>query len=516
MNGAESLVRTLVASDVDVCFTNPGTSEMHFVAALDRVDGMRCVLGLFEGVVTGAADGYARMAEKPAATLLHLGPGLGNGIANLHNAKKASSPIVNVVGEHATYHIQHDAPLTSDIEGVARPMSHWIKTSTSPAEVAKDGADAITAARTGQGKIATLILPGDTAWDEGGEPTVAAAPPKRSTVAEEDLRSVADLLTNGKKTVLFMTASALMEQGLWDAGRIAAKTGCEIFAQTSNGRLQRGAGRVPINKLPYPVDQALAALKDCEQLILVGAKHPVAFFAYPNKPNVLTPEGCTVVRLTEVDDDHLDALARLADLVNAPMDPAHVQATAIPDAATGTLDVMKLANCLGRNMPENAIICNEAVTAGRGFHPATLGTPQHDWLDLTGGAIGDGIPMAVGAAIACPDRPVICLEGDGSGMYTLQGLWTMARENLNVTIVIFANRSYAILRHELTNVGAANPGRKAIDMLTLDRPVLDWVDMARGMGVEAAKAETAEELDRLLAHGVSTPGPFLIEAIYQP
>jgi len=516
MNGAESLVRTLVASDVDVCFTNPGTSEMHFVAALDRVDGMRCVLGLFEGVVTGAADGYARMADKPAATLLHLGPGLGNGLANLHNAKKAYTPMVNVVGEHATYHIQHDAPLTSDIEGVARPMSHWVKTSTSVTDVARDGAEAITVARTGQGKIATLILPGDTAWNEGGEPTVAAAPPAREKASDEALRAAADALTGGRRTVIFMTATALRAEGLALAGRIAAKTGCEVYAQTSNGRMQRGAGRVSIGKLPYPVDMALETLKDVEHMILIGAKPPVAFFAYPNKPNVLTPEGCDVQRLTRPDDDHLDALARLADLVNAPKEPKAIQTPHRPDAATGVLDVNKLAVCLGRNIPENAIICNEAVTAGRGFHAATLGCPPHDWLDLTGGAIGDGIPMAVGAAIACPDRPVLCLEGDGSGMYTVQGLWTMARENLNVTVLVFANRSYAILRHELANVGAENPGRKAIDMLTLDRPALDWVEMANGMGVEAAKAETAEELDALLARGLSTPGPFLIEAVYRP
>ncbi|MCR9256027.1 MAG: acetolactate synthase large subunit [Alphaproteobacteria bacterium] len=516
MNGAESLVRTLVASDVDVCFTNPGTSEMHFVAALDRVDGMRCVLGLFEGVVTGAADGYARMADKPAATLLHLGPGLGNGIANLHNAKKAYSPMVNIVGEHATYHIEHDAPLTSDIEGVARPMSDWIKTSTSAADVARDGAEAITIARTGQGKIATLILPGDTAWNEGGEPTVAAPPPAREKVSEESLRAAADALTGGKQTVLFLTASALREDALHLAGRIAEKTGCRLLCQTSNGRLQRGAGRVSISKLPYPVDMALGALKDVDNLILVGAKPPVAFFAYPNKPNVLTPEGCNVLRVSWPDDDHLDALARLADLVNATGSTPLLQAAHRPEPAKGVLDVDKLAACIGANIPENGIVVNEAVTAGRGFHAATLGCPPHDWLDLTGGAIGDGIPMSVGAAIACPDRPVLCLEGDGSGMYTLQGLWTMARENLNVTVVIFANRSYAILRHELTNVGAENPGRKAIDMLTLDRPTLDWVDMARGMGVDAAKATTGEELDALLKRGLSTPGPFLIEAIYTP
>ena len=174
MNGAESLVRTLVAGGVDVCFSNPGTSEMHFVAALDRVEGMRCVLGLFEGVVTGAADGYFRMKGTPASTLLHLGPGLANGLANLHNAKKANSGIVNIVGQHATHHIGYNAPLTSDIEGLARPMSAWVRTSPDAKSVSADGAAAIAAARSAPPQIATLILPADTAWNEADG--IAAGP----------------------------------------------------------------------------------------------------------------------------------------------------------------------------------------------------------------------------------------------------------------------------------------------------------------------------------------------------
>src|SRR5258708_912 len=368
MNGAESLARTLVAGGVNVCFTNPGTSEMHFVAALDKVDGIRCVLGLFEGVGTGAADGYWRMADKPAATLLHLGPGLGNGLANLHNARKASSGIVNIVGEHATYHIKHDAPLTSDIEGIARPVSAWVRTSPSARTVAADGAAAIAAARTAPGQIATLILPADTAWNE--------------------------------------------------------------------------ADRVPIERLPYPVDQALAVLKDIRHLILVGAKAPVAFFAYPDKPSVLTPDGCQIHQLSSMAEDSIGALEALADAVGAKKNGEVVQQPGRPALPTGALTPDTLPGALGALLPEGAIVSDESVTSGRGFFKATAGAPPHDWMNNMGGSIGLGRPLATGAPLACPDPKVVCLEGDGSGMDTLQALWTQAREGLDLTTVALANRTY--------------------------------------------------------------------------
>ncbi|MGE0718762.1 MAG: acetolactate synthase large subunit [Alphaproteobacteria bacterium] len=514
MNGAESLVRTLVGGGVDVCFTNPGTSEMHFVAALDRVDGMRCVLGLFEGVVTGAADGYARMADKPAATLLHLGPGLGNGIANLHNARRAFTPIVNIVGEHATYHVQYDAPLTSDIEGIARPVSHWVKTSPSAEHIAADGAAAIRAARTAPGQIATLILPADTAWNEGTGPATVEPPPARVRVAEHDVREAAGMLRkDGAGTLVMITGQALRVAGTTAAGRIAAKTGCQVLAQTSNGRVERGAGLVSIDRVPYPVDQAIARLKDFRQVILIGAKAPIGFFAYPGKPSVMTPPGCHIFRLATIDQDLIHALEWLADEVGAKDAAPKFEPAMRPALSTGKLTVDAAANAIGALLPEGAIVCDEAVTSGRGLFPFTKGAPPHDWLQVTGGAIGLGLPMATGAAVACPDRKVLCLEGDGSGMYTVQSLWTQAREGLNVVNVIFSNRSYAILRGELANVGAQNPGRKALDMLTLDRPDLNWVDMARGMGVPGSRATTADELNDQLARAIATPGPYLIEAV---
>lgn len=513
MNGAESLVRTLLAGGVDVCFTNPGTSEMHFVAALDKVPGMRCVLGLFEGVVTGAADGYYRMLGKPASTLLHLGPGLANGLANLHNAKKANSGIVNIIGEHATYHIAHDAPLTSDIEGVARPMSHWVKTSPNSRTIAADGALAIEAAMVAPGQIASLILPADTAWGQADGIATTRAPAARPKVSSDAVKAAAAMLTSGKPATLLMGGvMALSQRSLELAGRIAAKTGCGILTEGANTRLERGAGRVQVDRIPYVVDQALAVLKKAGDLVLVGSREPVAFFAYPNKPSLLMAEGAKSTKLAGLEDDIEAALAALADELGATkLPPARVAQSRRPAIPTGAISPPAIASVLGAKIPENAIVVDESVTTGREFFPETAGAPPHDWINNRGGSIGYGLPVAIGAAIACPDRKVIAMIGDGSAMYTVQSLWTMARENLDVTVMIFANGSYNILRGELTNVGVRNPGPRAIDMLTLNRPDLDWVQMARGMGVEGIKVTTSEQLAKAIDAGLGTKGPYLIQ-----
>jgi acetolactate synthase I/II/III large subunit len=513
MNGAESLVRTLVGGGVNVCFTNPGTSEMHFVAALDRVAGMRCVLGLFEGVVTGAADGYARMTGGPAATLLHLGPGLANACANIHNANKAMTPMVNIVGDHATYHRKYDAPLTSDIEGLARPSSHWVKTSPDAQSIAADGAAAIAAARTPPGRIATLILPADTAWNEGTGPAAVPPPVAPAAPPPEAVKEAAAILRSGEPTLILLTGRAVRADGLELAGRIAASTGARLIAQGSNARTQRGRGRVSVERIPYVVDQAVKVLAGLRHVILVGSKMPVAFFAYPDKPSVLTPPECVGHVLARPEEDALAALDALADEVGARATPAPVVNDRPPAPASGAITSQALGASLGALMPENAIVADEAVTTGRGFFAPTKAANPHDWLSNMGGSIGLGMPLATGAAVACPDRKVVCLEGDGSGMYTLQALWTQAREGLDVTTVLFSNRSYAILRGELANVGAGNPGRKALDMLDLGRPDLDWVGLARSMGVPGARVETMEEFNRRFADGIATPGPYLVEVV---
>jgi acetolactate synthase-1/2/3 large subunit len=513
MNGAESLVRTLVGGGVDVCFANPGTSEMHFVAALDHVDGMRCVLGLFEGVVTGAADGYARMTGRPAATLLHLGPGMANGLANLHNATKASTPVVNIVGDHATYHRQYDAPLTSDIETAARPFSGWVRTSQSARVVASDGAEAIAAALTPPGRVATLILPADTAWNEAEGPSPVPPVAPRLHVTETHIREAAATLRSGAPTLLLIGGIALDVEGLDLVGRIAAKTGAAIMAETFNRRMARGAGHIAVERVPYPVEMAVAALAPFKQIILVGSKVPVAFFAYPDKPSLLAPEDAQFVTLARPEEDVLHALAWLADELGARDAQPAASRYAPADLASGEINSTTLAQSLGALIPENAVVVDEGVTTGRSFFPQTRAAHPHTWLQNMGGSIGIGMPLAVGAAVACPDRKVLNLEADGSAMYTLQALWTQARENLDVTTVIFNNRSYAILRHELTNVGAQNVGRKALDMLDLSRPDLDFVGLAKAMGVPGQRVTTMDEFNRALAAGLAVKGPYLVEAM---
>ena len=513
MNGADSLVQTLLDGGVDVCFTNPGTSEMHFVAALDRHHEMRCVLGLQENVVTGAADGYARMMDKPASTLLHTGPGLANGFANLHNAKRAFQPIVNIVGDHATYHVQYDSPLTSDIEGIAAPVSGWVRTSKLSTEVASDAAEAIRFANTAPGNISTLILPANTAWGEANGPAVTLAPPAPKVPDGERIRAIAEIIRSGEPVLVLAANRALRVDGLDMLGKITASDRVDLLAQMSNARVERGAGRVSVDRVKYPVDQAIAQLSKYRHLILVAAKEPVAFFAYPDKPSLLMPEECRVHTLVEREEDVMAALDALVAELGLGAKIVQAPEQLIPPMPTGALDQDVIAAVLAHMIPENAIVCDESITTGRRFFTDTFASNPHSWIQITGGAIGAGLPMATGAAIACPDRPLIALQADGSAMYTLQALWTQAREGSNTTTLIFSNRSYKILLGEMAGVGVQNPGPKALDMMELDRPALDWVALAKGMGVDAGIATTAPELVRQIERGLACEGPYLIEVV---
>ncbi|MEM1231840.1 MAG: acetolactate synthase large subunit [Pseudomonadota bacterium] len=513
MNGADTLIKTFLNCEVDVCFTNPGTSEMHFVAALDKETGMRSVLGLFEGAVTGAADGYGRMAGKPAATLLHLGPGLANGLANLHNARRARTPLVNVVGEHATYHRHLDAPLTSDIAGFASPVSSWIRVSESADQVAADGAAAIAAARSAPGQIATLILPADTAWTETDAGVAALPAVAAPTAPAQDPARLVDVLRSGEPVALLLNGAATSGPGLTLAGQIAQATGATLVGDTFISRIARGAGRPGVERLPYFAEQAIEFLSRFAHLVLVDTKAPVSFFAYPGVPSELTPDGCTLHSLAAPGEDAVGALAALVEALDATTTSAGPASLAPPAAPTGELTPEKIAQAVGHLLPEDCIVVNEAATGGFAIPAMTAQSAPHDWLDLTGGAIGMGIPAATGAAIACPDRHVLNLQADGSGMYTLQALWTQAREGLDITTIIFANRKYAILQVEFMRVGAHNPGRRAMDMLELDRPELRWVELAAGMGVPGEQVTTADALVAALGRSLSTPGPYLIEAV---
>ena len=513
MNGAEAFIETLSACGVEVCFANPGTSEMQLVAAVDRQHGMRAILGLFEGVVTGAADGYGRMADKPAVTLLHLGPGLGNGLANLHNARKAGSPVINMVGEHATYHKHFNAPLTSDTEGVARPMSDWVRASTSARDLAHAGAEAFAVAQSYPGKVATVVVPADHAWSEGAAKVavpVLAAPPKAPD--EAVAAAVAALQGDGPKA-LMLGGRALRADALEQAGRIAAATGARLITETFATRHQRGAGRVATEKLPYFGEMAEAYLADFKTIVFCGTEPPVSFFAYPGKPSWLSPEGATLVRLASLREDAVAALTALAAGLNAPAEPALVQAPTTFPWEPGKLNSANVGAVLAQLLPANAIISDESATSGAASYAMCGGAAQHDWLQLTGGAIGQGLPLAVGAAVACPDRKVIALQADGGGMYTLQALWTMAREQLDVTTVIFNNGSYAILNIELSRVGVQNAGPKALSMLDLKNPAIEWTKLSEGMGVPAVRVDTAEGFHAALQEALAHNGPRLIEAM---
>ncbi|MCG7595472.1 acetolactate synthase large subunit [Mycobacterium sp. PSTR-4-N] len=513
MNGAHSLLTTLVDAGVDICFANPGTSEMHFVAALDTVGGMRGVLTLFEGVATGAADGYARIAGTPAAVLLHLGPGLGNGLANLHNARRAHSPMVVVVGDHATYHKKYDAPLESDIDAVAGTVSGWVHRTMRPEDVAADTVAALTAAR--RGAVTTLILPADVSWSDGADSAQsAAAPPAPAVDDDEAVRAAADALSSGERAVLLIGGDATHGPGLAAAVRIGDATGATVLCETFPARLQRGAGVPAVDRLAYFAEAAAEQLAGARHLILAGAPSPVSFFAYPDKPSDLVPAGCAVHVLAS-HRGAAAALERLADDV-APGTTAKVAPAQRPALPSGELTAFSAAAVIGALLPDDAIVVDESNTAGVGIAAATAGAPAHDVLTLTGGAIGYGLPAAIGAALAAPHRPVLALQADGSAMYTISALWTHARENLDVTTVIFNNGAYDILRIELQRVGATSgtePGPKARELLDLRSPAVDFVRVAEGFGVPGRRVRTAEEFAAALADAFAEPGPHLIEAM---
>ncbi len=514
MNGAQALLQTLADAGVEVCFTNPGTSEMHFVAALDTEPRMRAVLALFEGVATGAADGYARMAGKPAATLLHLGCGLGNGLANLHNARKGRVPVINIVGDHATTHTRYDAQLQSDIETVARNVSPgFVRTSAGTAALGQDAVDAITAARGLPGQVATLILPADVSWGEGGQP--CPPPPLPAPAAAEDaaVQAVAQAIRTGGKTVLLLGGQALREGALRSAARIAAHSGVQLLAEVFPTRMERGAGLPAVERVAYLAELAGVQLAGVQHLVLVDAKSPVSFFAYPGKPGDLVPEGCTVHTLSSPAQDAAASLDKLvaalgAGSIEPPLAPAQR-----PGRPRGPLTTPKVCKAVGHLLPEHAIVIDEAITSGLMLGTMTAGAPRHDLLTLTGGAIGQGLPNAVGAAIACPRRPVIALVGDGTAMYTIQALWTMAREQLHVVSIIFNNASYSVLNVELERVGAGAATPKAQAQFELKAPVLNFSQLAQGMGVHAVRAGTAEGFCQALEYALAHPGPHLIEAM---
>ena len=511
MNGADALISTLVANDVTACFANPGTSEMQFVAALDGAPAMRPVLCQFEGVATGAADGYGRIADKPACTLLHLGPGYGNGVANLHNARRAFTPIVNVIGDHATYHRRYDAPLNSDIATLVKPNSIWAKSADTPDSVSSLAAEAVAASFGPPGGPVSLILPADSAWLlANGEPVIAQRP-VRPSPAGAAVEAAARALKGAKKPVVLLGGQAVRAAALQQAARLEA-AGVTVYADTFVPRQPRGAGAYAPRRMPYFGEMALAELEGVDLMVLAGTTLPVAFFAYPNRPSVLVPEGCETLTLVERGEDAVAGLAALAEALGAPKE-GPVQPLALPDAGpTGKLTAYAVGVSIARHMPEGAIVCDDAVTSGAGVAAAAATARPHEVLALTGGAIGIGLPLAVGAAVAAPDRKVLSLNGDGAAMYTVQALWTMAREDLDITVVVFANHTYRILNVEMQRTGAGEAGPSARKLLDLGDPKIEWVQVARGLGLPAVRCANAEDFERAFEGAMGQRGPMFIEA----
>ncbi len=519
MIGARALLGSLVGAGVDVCFMNPGTSEMHFVSALDGEPGMRGVLALFEGVATGAADGYARIAGRPAAVLLHLGPGLANGLANLHNARRAGTPVVTIVGAHATGHVRYDAPLQSDIEALARTVSGWVHTSGTPWDLARDAMRAVEAAgRPGRGQVVTLVLPADVSWSEGAALAPSRPPAPPAAVTGHQVEAAADVLAEGalgEGVLLLLGGRALTERGLRAASRIGRATGARLLAETFPARMERGAGVPAVDRLAYLAEQATAQLAGTRRLLLAGARAPVSFFAYPGLPGDLVPDGCEVSELAGAGQDVEAALEDLAAKVAAGTEPVLASAS-VPAPGAGPLGVTSLAATIARSLPENAIVVDEANTSGIALPGALAGAARHSLLTLTGGAIGQGLPAATGAAVAAPDRPVLALEADGSALYTIQALWTQARERLNVTTVLLNNSAYAVLRLELARTNAGQAGERAARMLDLSGPTPDFAEISAGLGVPSVRVTTAQALAEALDWAYGEPGPHLIEAIIPP
>lgn len=512
MNAADALLKTLVDNGLEVVFANPGTSEMHLVAAIDHYPQIRPVLGLFEGVVTGAADGYARMSGKAAANLLHLGPGLGNGFANIHNAKKARSPMINIVGDHATFHLKYDAPLTSDLDGLAKSSSDWVERVKSPEELPAGGSRAWQAAHNFPGQIATLIVPADCAWgetDKIGKILNSVGP---SEIDNDVLREAYEALTDKSNCMLFLGGEFLDEQSVNMAAKIATKTGARLATETFRKRQRRGFGIPVVEPLPYFSEMAEDFLDGIESIVFVGSKPPVSFFAYPDKRSYLSPENSKLVQLATFEQDGKKALESLCEMLDANEISEELLPSETSQAPlNGELNPAHVGLLLGELLPEEAIVSDEAATSGFLVYPNTWNSKPHDWLSLTGGSIGQGLPLATGAAIACPDRPVICLHGDGGAMYTIQSLWTQARENLNVTNIIFSNRAYAILKIELDRVGALETGDRAESLFSLENPEINWVSLGKSLGVESFTAPTVEEFRKIFSSAVNEPGPSLIE-----
>lgn len=513
--GAEALVRTLIAGGVDTCFANPGTSEMHFVAALDRIPGIRCVLGLQENSVTGMADGFFRVTRRPAATLLHCGPGYANGIANIHNARRAGSGMLNIVGDHAIPHVPHDSPLTADVDALVGATSQWHAFGTEPGRIGLDASRGLEAASAGYGQVASLVLPANVSWSDGGVDARPAAPRLPMMPDPYRIKQVASALRSGRKAAIILGTPAVVPDLHQLLVGIARESGATLIGSPMISSMPHGRGRLVLPVVPYSVDEAVEALAPYDIVVLVNCPPPTGFFLYPGRPSFLHRPDADVLILSREDQDAAGALKALAAELGAKPEAVPAPKSEAIPRVSGPIEPSGFAAVVARLLPEDAIVVNEALTLGGGFREVVPRAAPTDWLTVTGGAIGGGIPLATGAAIGAqamgrPDRRVVTLQADGSAAYTVQGLWTQARENLPVTTLLLNNRSYAILLGEYAKVGA-NPGRTASDMMSLDRPAIDWCAIANGFGVASEAVTTLDALDLVLTKALALDGPMLID-----
>lgn len=513
-NGAAALLGTLAEAGVDHVFANPGTSEMHLVQALEGETRMRPVLTLFEGVASGAADGFGRMARRPAATLLHLGAGLGHATANLHNARRAGTPLINLVGDHARHHRPFDAPLDSDIEGIARPFSAWVRTARSAHGLAQDGADAVAAASTAHpgslGSIATLAIPVDCAWGAAPGPRAPRPVPARPKVPEAAVAAARRALKAG--ALLLLDGEALTAEGQRWAAVIAAAVGGSVSATTFPARVEQGPGLPTLARLPYFPEDVQRVLAGVPLILRVGADAPVSFFAYEGVPSDLVPPETEVLTLAERHEDVLDALARLGEALGVKPGAAQAQGQRRPEVPSGALGARQVGATLAAMLPDEAIITVDSGGGGAAALPCAAAAP-HSWLNLTGGSIGMGGPLATGAALACPGRPVFALLGDGGALYSLQALWTQARESLPVITLIYNNRRYNILDHEYRRLGINEVGPRAESLFDLSRPDVDFLALAKGFGVPAVRVSEGPALAEAIGRALAAGGPQLLEVM---
>ena len=517
MTGAEIILSTAADAGVEICFANAGTTELPLVAAFDTVKSIRPVLGLFEGVCTGAADGYARMKQKPVLTLLHLGPGFANGIANLHNAKRARSPILNIIGQHATWHLNADPPLNMDIASLARTVSGWYRQSASVEALSRDVAEGLAASLYGQ--VSTLVVPADHQWAEHKSDKITLPEFAFDRIDQATIATARKLLKEAQKPALILGGRALRKPSLAAAAEIQVKTGCGLLRITFPAYVDSGEGLPIVRPIPYVPGQARALLGIYDTLILAGTNEPVAFFGYRDgRSFLLNDQQCHFRIDTDKQDVAvvLEELARALDAETGKNKTGSILAQyALPELPSGTLNAEKMCATIAAMQPEHCIVVDEGVSSTAPYYSYAPFLKPYSQLNVTGGAIGHGMPLALGAALACPDRKVINIEADGSAMYTIQALWSQAHEKANVITVICSNRKYLIIELECLAAGYTSLGAEARALMNLTNPALDWVGLSRGMGVPAASVTTAEELTREFNAALKESGPHLIEVILE-